>query len=93
MTHLNEISRSKAWRRKQARRVSARVAQVASWLSATVAKRKADRPAPVAGAKEHRHGKLTMIQRRRQRWSLDHELRDENAALVPVPGAVEPLPV
>lgn len=91
MAQKPEISRSKAWRRTQTRRVAARIAQASSWLSATVAKRKAERPAPVAGAKEHQHGKLTMIQRQRQRWTLEQELRDENAALAPVPGAMTAL--
>lgn len=87
MTQNLEISRSKAWRRKQARRVATRIAEVTTWLSATVAKRKAERPAPVAAAKPHQAGKLTLMQRRRQHWSLDSELHEENHFLAPVPGA------
>lgn len=69
--------RNRAWRRKESRRIVQKIAHTATWLSDTVQKRKADRPAPVAGAKPHAHGKLTMFQHKRDAWRLNSELRDE----------------
>ena len=69
--------RNRAWRRKEGRRIVQKIAHTASWLSETVQKRKADRPAPVPGAKPHAHGKLTLIQHKRDAWRLNSELRDE----------------
>ena len=69
--------RNRAWRRKEARRIVQRVKTTASWLSDTIQKRKADRPAPLAAAKPHAHGKLTMFQQKRDAWRLNTELRDE----------------
>ena len=77
MIQNTQVGRSKAWRRGQSRRIRTKVAEATKWLSATLQKRKADRPAPVAGAKPHAHGKLTLIQRQRQAWRLDAEMREE----------------
>ena len=69
--------RNRAWRRKEARRIVQKVAHTATWLSNTIQKRKADRPAPVPGAKPHAHGKLTAAQAKRDQWRLNTELREE----------------
>jgi hypothetical protein len=45
----------------------------------TVQKRKAERPAPLAEAKPHQHGKLTHIQEVRLQLFLNHQLKDEAA--------------
>ena len=82
--------RNRAWRRKETRRIVQKVAHTAAWLSNTIQKRKADRPAPVPGAKPHTHGKLTLAQAKRDHWKLNTELREEltpQAELAPEPEA------
>jgi hypothetical protein len=69
----------RAWRRKQARRVVLRIEETKSWLLNTVQKRKAERAAPVAGAKPHDHGKLTKMQEIRMQLSLNQQMRDDFA--------------
>ncbi len=69
--------RTRAWRRKQTRRVVAKIEGTKEWLLKTVQKRKADRPAPVAGAKEHKHGNLTKIQEARLQLYVNQQMLDE----------------
>lgn len=70
-------NRTRAWRRKQTRRVVAHVQETKQWLLKTVQKRKADRPAPVPGAKEHKHGNLTKIQELRLQVYVNQQMLDE----------------
>lgn len=80
--------RNRAWRRKETRRIVQKIAHTAAWLSNTIQKRKADRPAPVPGAKPHTQGKLTLAQAKRDQWRLNTELREE---LIPQPEpAIQP---
>ena len=73
-------NRTRAWRRKQTRRVVAKIEDTKEWLLKTVQKRKADRPAPVPGAKEHKHGNLTKIQELRLQVYVNQQLLDETKA-------------
>ena len=73
-------NRTRAWRRKQTRRVVAKIEDTKVWLLKTVQKRKADRPAPVPGAKEHKHGNLTKIQELRLQVYVNQQLLDETKA-------------
>ena len=72
--------RTRAWRRKQSRRIVNKIESTKKWILNTVQKRKADRPAPLAEAKPHKHGKLTKIQEVRLELYLNHQLLDEVAA-------------
>jgi hypothetical protein len=72
--------RTRAWRRKQTRRIVTKIENTKTWILNTVQKRKADRPAPLAEAKPHKHGKLTRIQELRLQLYLNHEMADEAAA-------------
>jgi hypothetical protein len=72
--------RSRAWRRKQARRVVAKIEATKSWLLKPIQKRKAEKPAPLAAAKPHEHGKLTRIQELRLQLYLNQQMLDEAAA-------------
>lgn len=71
--------RTRAWRRKQARRIVNKIEATKSWLLKPVQKRKAEKPAPVAGAKPHSHGKLTKIQETRLQLYLNGQLLDDAA--------------
>ncbi len=73
-------NRTRAWRRKQTRRVVAKIDDTKQWLLKTVQKRKADRPAPVPGAKEHKHGNLTKIQELKLQVYVNQQLLDEAKA-------------
>lgn len=73
-------NRTRAWRRKQTRRVVAKIEDTKEWLLKTVQKRKADRPAPVPGAKEHKHGNLTKIQELKLQVYVNQQLLDEAKA-------------
>ena len=55
----------------------AKIEDTKAWLLKTVQKRKADRPAPVPGAKEHKHGNLTKIQELRLQVYVNQQLLDE----------------
>ncbi len=77
MTPLNASTRTRAWRRKQTRRIVTKLALSADWLMRPLQKRKAERPAPLPGAKPHAPGKLTLAQERRQSWRLANDLGDE----------------
>ena len=77
MKAQTDSDRTRAWRRKQTRRVVAKLKASADWLMRPIQKRKADRPAPLAGAKPHAQGKLTRVQDERQTWRLANDLRDE----------------
>ncbi len=72
--------RSRAWRRKQTRRIINKIETTKKWILNTVQKRTADRPAPLAEAKPHKHGKLTHIQEARLQLYLNHQLLEDNAA-------------
>ena len=72
--------RTRAWRRKQARRIVIKIESTKTWILNTVQKRKAERPAPLAAAKPHKHGKLTRMQDIRLQLHLNHEFADESAA-------------
>jgi hypothetical protein len=72
--------RTRAWRRKQSRRIVTKIENTKTWILNTVQKRKADRPAPLAEAKPHKHGKLTHIQELRLQLYLNHQLADDVAA-------------
>lgn len=71
--------RTRAWRRKQSRRIVSKIEGTKSWIMKTVQKRTAERPAPLAEAKPHQHGKLTRIQEVRLNLYLNHQLLDEAA--------------
>lgn len=71
--------RSRAWRRKQARRIVNKIESTKDFLLKPLQKRKAEKPAPVAGAKPHDHGKLTRIQELRLQLYLNQQLMDEAA--------------
>ncbi len=72
--------RTRAWRRKQARRIVTKIESTKTWILNTVQKRKGERPAPLAEAKPHKHGKLTHMQDVRLQLFLNHQLVDESAA-------------
>jgi hypothetical protein len=72
--------RTRAWRRKQSRRIVTKIESTKTWILNTVQKRKAERPAPLAEAKPHKHGKLTHIQELRLQLSLNNQLADDFAA-------------
>ena len=72
--------RSRAWRRKQSRRIVTKIESTKTWILNTVQKRKAERPAPLAEAKPHKHGKLTHIQELRLQLFLNQQLLDDMAA-------------
>ncbi|HLO98889.1 MAG TPA: hypothetical protein VK171_09875 [Fimbriimonas sp.] len=71
--------RTRAWRRKQSRRIVTKIENTKTWILKTVQKRKAERPAPLAEAKPHQHGKLTHIQEVRLQLFLNQQLQDEAA--------------
>lgn len=72
--------RTRAWRRKQTRRIVNKIENTKKWILNTVQKRTAERPAPLAEAKPHKHGKLTRIQEVRLQLYLNHQLADDVAA-------------
>lgn len=71
--------RSRAWRRKQSRRIVNKIEQTKEWLLKPLQKRKADKPSPMPGAKPHAHGKLTKIQQLRLEMYLNSQMNDEAA--------------
>ena len=72
--------RTRAWRRKQTRRIVSKIESTKTWILNTVQKRKADRPAPLAEAKPHKHGKLTRIQELRLQLYLTNQMADDMVA-------------
>ncbi len=72
--------RTRAWRRKQSRRIVTKIESTKTWILNTLQKRTADRPAPVADFKPHKHGKLTRIQELRLQLYLNQQLADDIAA-------------
>ena len=51
-----------------------------TWLLKTIQKRTAERPAPLAAAKPHEHGKLTRMQDLRLKLYLNQDMLDSEAA-------------
>ena len=72
--------RTRAWRRKQSRRIVTKIENTKTWIMNTVQKRTGERPAPLAEAKPHKHGKLTHIQDLRLEVYLSNQLSDDLAA-------------
>lgn len=72
--------RTRAWRRKQTRRIVNKIEKTKKWILNTVQKRTAERPAPLAEAKPHKHGKLTRIQEVRLQLYLNNQLVDDAVA-------------
>ncbi len=69
-------SRNRAWRRRQARRVLAKISETKAWLLNTVQKRNGEKPMPVPDLKVHEHGKLTAVQEKRLQHKLKAQLAD-----------------
>ena len=72
--------RTRAWRRKQSRRIVTKIENTKAWILNTVQKRTGERPAPLAEAKPHKHGKLTRIQELRLQLYLNNQMIDDAAA-------------
>jgi hypothetical protein len=56
-----------------------KIEETREWLGKTMQKRKADRPAPIAAIKPHKHGKLTRMQKMRQQMSLQYQQFDDGS--------------
>ncbi len=64
------IDRTRAWRRRNTRRIFARVRESSDWLLSRFG------TTPPKDQKPHRPGKLTHAQALRQWWATNQELRD-----------------
>lgn len=65
--------RSRAWRRRNARRILAKVQETKEWLFSRF---QDDSEKPTKKTKKHRPGKLTPIQDMRLNWSMNQDLAD-----------------